>query len=125
MAFVVDNNTGAITCYQGDSGEITFSGIPTDKNYKLYFAVQDENRKLINEIKDVATNKNPNVTVLIPANFSDEWKVSAGDEFTTYYYGVKICDPTNGKEDTLMIGNSTFGDYSELIVYPKKVEGLE
>lgn len=124
MAFVVDDK-GTITCYQGDSGEITFSGIPTDKNYKLYFATQDENRKPFGAEIEVNTNRMPNVTVVIPASLSDVWKVPNGEDYAIYYYGVKVCDTTTGKEDTLMIGGSDFGDLSQIIVYPKKVEGIE
>ena len=125
MAFVVDNNTGTITCYQGDSGELTINGLPTDKNYKLYFAVQDTNYKPFGSEIEVDTNQSPTVVISIPASLSDLWVIPRGESYATYYYGVKICDSETGKEDTLMIGGSDFGDYSELIVYPKKVEGIE
>ena len=41
------NNEGMIVLYQGDSGNITISGLDTNKNYVVYFAIQDEKQNLI------------------------------------------------------------------------------
>lgn len=124
MAFVVDEKNGNVTCYQGDSGEITFEGIQTDKNYIFYFAIQDENRKPVGEEISVNTNRASAVTIVIPASLSDLWVVPKGENTATYYYAGKLCDPVTGKEDTVMIDGSDFGDYNTITVYPKKVEGL-
>ncbi len=50
MAFIVDEN-GDISLVQGDSGTLSVEGLNTDKNYTVYFAIQDKNRKPVgNEI---------------------------------------------------------------------------
>ena len=121
MAFEIDNN-GNITMVQGDSGQLVINGLNTDKNYSVYFAIQDENRKPIgNEIMVNSNNQSSVVFVLTP-DLTDLLKVKQNDETATYYYGVKVCDDT-GYEDTMLIGNSTMGDKNSITVYPKKVEG--
>ena len=121
MAFKIDEN-GTITCYQGDSGEINITGLPTDKNYTVYFAVRDTKRNPVGFEIPVITDGNDLITITVPPNLSDTWKVKSNEEFATYHYGFKICDGF-GFEDTLSIAGSTFGDYNEIHVYPKKVEG--
>ena len=121
MAFEIDEK-GVITCYQGDNGEINISGLQTDKNYTLYFAVQDKSRKPVGFEVSVETDYKDTATFVITPELSDTWKVKSNEEFATYFYGVKQCDG-DGFEDTLFIAGSTFGDYNEIHVYPKKVEG--
>ena len=121
MAFDIDEN-GTITCYQGDSGEINITGLSTDENYTLYFAVQDTKRKPVGFEVSVETDYKDTATFVITPELSDTWVVKPNEEFATYYYGVKQCDG-KGFEDTLSIAGSTYGDYSEIHVYPKKVEG--
>ena len=113
---------GIITCYQGDSGEINIKGLPTDKNYTVYFAVRDTKRNPIGFEISVESGGNDLITIIVPPNLSDTWKVKSNEEFATYHYGFKVCDGF-GFEDTLSIAGSTFGDYNEIHVYPKKVEG--
>lgn len=122
MAFVVDEQ-GNITCYQGDSGELTVNGLPTDKAYTVYFAVQDEKRNPVGDEISVNANRSPVVTFVLTADLTDLWEVKKNQDTATYYYGVKICD-AEGKEDTLVIDGSDFGEYSTITVYPKKVEGI-
>lgn len=122
MAFVVDEN-GNITCYQGDSGNLTINGLPTDKNYSVYFAVRDDKRGLIGSELMVNTNNLPSVSFVILPSITDEWVVKNNEETATYYYGVKICDGAN-IEDTLFIGGLDFGEDNTITVYPKKVEGV-
>ena len=122
MAFNIDEN-GNITVIQGDSGQLVISGIPIDKNYSVYFAVQDENRKTIGGEIFVNSNKNSSVIFVLTPNLTDLLIVKKGEEFATYYYGIKICS-SDGMEDTLLIGNSQIGDLNTITVYPKKVEGV-
>lgn len=124
MAFTIDNN-GNITCVQGDSGTLSVSGIPTDKNYTVYFAIQDENRNSIGTELYVNTNRNSTVMFIITGVLTDLLKVKKGEETATYYYGIKLCDTEDNTEDTLLLGNSSIGDRTSITVYPKKVEGIE
>lgn len=121
MAFEIDEN-GTITCYQGDSGEINITGLPTDKNYTAYFAVRDTKRTPVGLEVRVETDYKDIATFIITPELSDTWVVKPNEAFATYHYGIKLCDG-KGFEDTLSIAGSTFGDYSEIHVYPKKVEG--
>ena len=51
MAFNIDEN-GNITLIQGDSGSLVINGLKTDKNYTVFFAIQDSNRKPVgNELQ--------------------------------------------------------------------------
>lgn len=122
MAFFIDNN-GNITLVQGDSGEISLNGIPTDRNYIVYFAIQNENRETVGSEIFVNSNKSASVVIALPAALTDLLEVGRGEEYTEYYYGVKICFPSDGLEDTLLLGNSKIGDLNTITVYPKKVEG--
>lgn len=120
--FFTDDN-GNITLVQGDNGELVVTGLPTDKNYTLYFNIYDENRKFIGSEVFVNTNKNETVTLDISASLTDYMNVKKEDDFAIYYYGLKLCYTDEGIEDTLLIGNSNLGDLNTITVYPKKVEG--
>ena len=121
MAFKIDEN-GNITMVQGDTGRLVVNGLNTDKNYTVYFAIQDENRKPIGNEISVESNMQPSVVFVLSSGLTDLLKVGANDETATYYYGVKVCSP-EGYEDTMLIGSSVMGDKNTIIVYPKKVEG--
>ena len=122
MAFISDDN-GDIELVQGDSGQLTISGLDTDKNYTIYFAIQDENRNAIGSEIAVNTSSLDTVTLEISASLTDLLTVDEDEDTATYYYGLKICDEDTGLEDTLLIGESEIGDLNQITVYPKKVEG--
>lgn len=123
MAFSYDED-GNITMYQGDSGSIPFEDIPTDKNYKVFFSIYDGERNPVGDEIYLYSNNLPVITIEIPASLTDLLTVGEYDDYTDYYYGLKICDTITGSEDTLLIGNSDIGDLNTLTVYPKKTEGL-
>ena len=123
MAFVVDENTGDITLVQGDSGEIVIEGLPSDSNYSVYFAFYNENRKTIGE-EVMQTYSASVVTMFIPSSLTDLLTVNKDDDYTEYYYGIKICNESTGYEDTMCINDSDIGDLNTVKVYPKKVEGV-
>lgn len=80
--------------YKGDTGNIIFSGLPTDKAYSVYMSIYDESgEKILKEIE--ATNFSLGVaTFVINEAISDTLKVG---EFT---YALKIC--AGGSEDTVI-----------------------
>jgi len=123
MAFNIDKN-GNITCYQGDSGSLTINGIPTDKNYTVYFAIQNEKRLPIGSEIYVSSNNNTSVIFSITPSLTNLLTVKANEDYATYYYGVKLCDSGTNLEDTLQIAGSALGDLNTITVYPKKVEGI-
>ena len=119
--FTVDTN-GNITLIQGDSGQIVVNGLPTDKNYKVYMAIQNEKRKPIGNEIMVESENLETVTLPISASLTDLLAVPTSEDSATYYYGIKICYDTD--EDTLIIGGGDIGSLNEITVYPKKVEGV-
>jgi len=122
MAFVVDDN-GNITLVQGDSGELTVSGIDTDRNYTVYLAIQDSNRNPIGNEIVVDSGGLDSVIFVFTPELTNLLTVKRRDESAEYYYGVKVCDSDSGIEDTLLIGDSVMGDLNTITVFPKKVEG--
>ena len=123
MAFQVDEN-GNITLIQGDSGILIISGISTDKNYTVYFAVQDRNRRPIGSELFINSNKSSEVAFFLTGDYTDLFKVERNESFAIYYYGIKVCDADTGFEDTLVTETGEIGDLNTITVYPKKVEGI-
>ena len=122
MAFIVDEN-GNISLIQGDSGTLVVEGIKTDKNYTVYFAVQDKNRKPIGSEIFVNSNNYSSVVFSLTGDFTDLLTVNKNETATTYYYGIKVCDSNNQIEDTLLVSGD-IGSVNTITVYPKKVEGI-
>ncbi len=118
------NNEGIIVLYQGDSGNITISGLDTNKNYIVYFAIQDEKQNLIGNELHVASNKSDFVVFSLTADFTDLLIVPKGKSYAIYTYGIKVCDTETKTEDTLIIEGSNYGDKNLIIVYPRKVMGI-
>ena len=123
MTLIIDND-GTISLYQGDSGEIVISGLDEEKNYIVYFAIQDSNRNLIGEELQVAVNSSDTVTFVLTPEYTDLLKVPKNKPFEIYFYGVKACETESSKEDTLFVADSTYGDLNRIIVYPRKVIGV-
>ena len=123
MAFIVDENTGDITLVQGDSGEIAIEGLPTDSNYSVYFSFYNEKRIIIGEVV-TQTSSASFVTMFIPTSLTNLLVVNKDDDYTEYYYEIKICNENTGYEDTMCINDSDIGDLNVVRVYPKKVEGI-
>ena len=123
MAFSVDEETGNITMIQGDYGEIKVTGLEEDKNYIVCLAIQDSKRNQIGSEIQLQSNYQPEVVFALTPSLTDLLTVKKNNEFETYTYGVKLCYPSENFEDTLFIGNTTFGDLNTITVYPKRVEG--
>lgn len=123
MAYDVETN-GNIIMVQGDSLELNINGIPEDQNYKIYFAVQDEERNPIGSEIMVESNFQPTVTIKLVGNYTNLFTVPDDLKSQRYYYGVKMCSDTDNTEDTLLLGNSTIGGLNIITVFPRKVEGI-
>ena len=123
MAFIVDKNAD-ISLVQGDSGTFTVSGIPTDKNYIVYFGIQDTNRNTIGNELSVNSNFSSKVIFYLTGDYTNLLKVPKNEYCAVYFYGVKICDPENNLEDTLTFASGDIGGINTITVYPKKVEGV-
>ena len=122
IAFQIDKN-GNISIIQGDSGLITIRGLNPNKNFTVYFAIQDQNRNPIGEELSVESNNNDYVVFRLTGSYTDLLRVRKDEPFAIYYYGLKICEENNQREDTLRIGSDEIGNLNTITVYPKKVEG--
>ena len=122
MAFIVDKNAD-ISLVQGDSGTFVVSGIPTDKNYTVYFGIQDKNRKPIGSELVVNSNYSSKVIFNLTGDFTNLLTVPKDEYCEVYFYGVKICRAEDNLEDTLTFSSGNIGGVNTITVYPKKVEG--
>lgn len=122
MAFIVDEN-GNISLIQGDSGTLVVEGINTDKNYTVYFGIQDKNRKPIGSELYVDSNNLASVVFSLTGDFTDLLSVRKNENAAVYYYGIKVCDSSSQAEETLLISGE-IGSLNTITVYPKKVEGI-
>ena len=123
MAFCYDEN-GDVTLVHGDSGSITFEDLPTDKNYKVYVSVYNKDRELIGSERSYNSNYQPIITISFPVSVTDLLTVDKDNDYEVYFYGIKICDPNTGTEDTLLLGDKEIGDLNVITVFPKCTEGL-
>ena len=121
MSIYIDEN-GTITMYQGDSGDLVISGLDTNSNWDIYFAIQNSNRVTIGSEIYTSSAGNSSVSITIPSSLTDLLTVPAMQPYEVYYYGLKICSGTT--EHTLFIKNSDFGELNQFIVYPRKVQGV-
>lgn len=121
MALSIDKD-GNITMFQGDSGTIVVNGLNPQKNYKVYFAIQDKKRKTIGKELFVNSNKLPSVVFELTGDYTDLMTVPSHKSFEIYFYGIKICTE-NGIEETVLINDSVIGHLNTITVFPKKVEG--
>lgn len=122
MALNIDEN-GTIYIHQGDTGEIVVSGISTDKDYTVFFAIKNLDRKTIGPELSVKSNYKSSVTFVLSGSYTDMLTVPDDEDFAIYHYGLKMCSD-NSVEDTLFVVNSDYGQPNVVIVYPKKVEGV-
>ena len=122
--FKLDKNTGDITCFQGDSGELYFYNLPDDA--VISFSAYDSNRNIKFEIFQDSNNKDTTTTrMFIPADETDKLTVAKNSDYQEYYYGIKLTKLENGEriEKTYLIGDSTIDDLNTIFVYPKRNEG--
>lgn len=123
MAFKIDKD-GNITMLQGDSGTIVVNGLNPEKNYKIYFAIQDKNRNIIGNELCVNSNKSSSVVFELTGDYTNLMTVPKNKIYEIYYYGIKQCSE-GGLEETFLINNSEIGNVNTITVFPKKVEGIK
>lgn len=123
MSLIIDDE-GTISLYQGDSGEVVVSGLDNNKNYTVYFAIQDADRNLIGQELQVAVTNSSTVTFILTSEYTDLLKVPKNKPFEIYFYGIKACENDSLIENTLFVADDTFGDLNRIVVYPRKVKGF-
>jgi hypothetical protein len=123
MAYIVETS-GNLTIYQGDSVELVINGIPTDQNYKVFFAAQNEERVPIGSEIMVESQGASSVVIKLLGNYTNLFTVEEDKKSQKYYYGIKLCSENDQTEDTLLLGDSVIGGLNTITVYPRKVEGI-
>lgn len=122
MSLIIDND-GTISLYQGDSGELVVSGLDDNKNYTVFFAIQDSDRNIVGEELQVAVTDSDTVTFVLTPEYTDLLKVPKQKPYEIYFYGIKACEMDKNIENTMFIADTTYGDLNRIIVYPRKVKG--
>ncbi len=122
MSLIIDND-GTISLYQGDSGELVVSGLDKNKNYTVFFAIQDSDRNLVGEELQVAVTDSDTVTFVLTPEYTDLLNVPKQKPYEIYFYGIKACEIGKNIENTMFIADTTYGDLNRIIVYPRKVKG--
>lgn len=122
MATVLEN--GDVILYQGDTLEYTIYGLSVDNesNYKMFFSIYDKDRHpMIDEVESVISG---GITVFtIPHTETDKLTVLTEEECRDYYFGIKLVNTETSYEETLQIGDCTYGDLNTITVYPRKTIG--
>lgn len=110
---------------QGDTGNITFSGLPTDKAYDVYLSVYNpDTENIIKEILHTSFTQAEGIA-LFTIDEDDSNSLPVGE----WEYGLKIC-ASDGSEDTVLPrmyvddeGNLIQEPAPKFIVLDKYVEG--
>ena len=79
MAFRIDKD-GNISMIQGDSGLITIRGLNPNKNFTVYFAIRDKNRKPVGSELSVSSNNNSYVVFQLTGDYTDLLTVKKDQE---------------------------------------------
>lgn len=119
----LNNETGEITCFQGDSGKFYLSGLPASCN--VYFSVYNEKREEIFELQYTAESDGT-LTMFIPAESTDKLVVNKKEESEEYYYSLKVVTIDtlgNRIETTCLLNNHDESEPNVMTVYPKRTEG--
>jgi hypothetical protein len=123
MGYEIDDK-GNIKLRQGDSMELVIDGIPTDQNYKVFFAAQNEERVPIGNELEFDSLGQSFVVIKLLGNYTNQFTVDEDKKTQKYYYGVKICSETDQTEQTLALGDNSMDNLNTITVYPRKVEGI-
>lgn len=116
-----------IITYQGDTCEITFTGLNDLIGETIGFEVRDRktNEPIFDELRQVV-NSEGEVTFTITPEMSNKYKIKSGETYNVYPYGIKQINLETGEENTILLGdNPKFGEQYLIKVYLKKVEGIK
>ena len=118
---------GTMRIRKGDSGSFKVKGIPTDKNYNVYFAIYDPTTGeiVIPELIEQSHNL-PEVTINLSVDFTNA--LEGTEKGRRYSYGIKLC--SENREETVVPsvvkdsrGISFMQRPPDFVVYSAKVEG--
>lgn len=132
MSIYKKNDTD-LEMYCGDSGKLKINKIPTNKNYHVHLEVLRAKDGVIVLQKMVESGSQDSVLFEITPEDSNKFTVEDINTPETYYWSVKLCDPENNTEDTVIpkttvdpeTGTAVFSKPYKLLVRYKLVEGCE
>lgn len=132
MSIYKKNDTD-LEMYCGDSGKLKIVKLPTKKNYHIHLEVLRAKDGEIVLRKMVESNFKDSVLFEITPEDSNKFTVEDINTPETYYWSVKMCDPEDNTEDTIIpktvvdpkTGTAVFAKPYKLIVRYKLVEGCE
>lgn len=126
---VIGTEDNTLYIRQGDTGQVEFTGLPTDKTYTAYLAVFNEDTNKIVAKTDGVTVTNGTVVIYFNQGFSDGLPVGE------WVWALKICAdvPILGTSEDTVIPRSYVDESGTLvteaapvfIVDNKLVEGAE
>lgn len=126
---VIGTEDNSLYIRQGDTGQVEFTGLPTDKVYTAYMSIYNEETNKIVAKTDGVNVTNGSAIIYFNQSFSDSLPV--GD----WVWALKICAtvPVLGTSEDTVIPRSYVDDSGTLISEPapaftvdyKMVEGAE
>ena len=126
---VLGTEDNSLYIRQGDTGQVEFTGLPTDKVYTAYMSIYNEETNKIVAKTDGVNVTNGTAIIYFNQSFSDSLPV--GD----WVWALKICAtvPVLGTSEDTVIPRSYVDDSGTLISEPapaftvdyKMVEGVE
>lgn len=130
---IYKKNATDLEMYCGDSGKLKIVGIPTTKNYHIHLEVIRAKDGVVVLQKMVESHSQDFVIFEINPEDSNKFTVTDINTPETYYWSVKMCDPEENTEDTIIpktsvdseTGTAVFAKPYKLIVRYKMVEGCE
>lgn len=123
MSSEVINTT--IKTFQGDTCVVTFTDLYPGQY--IGFEVRDKknNMPIFEELRNYV-DENGEVQFVITPEMSNKFSIKVAEGVNSYWYGIKEIDPDSGEENTILLGDCPrFSDKYVIMVYLKKVEGLE
>ena len=119
------DSMGNIQVRKGDSGKIHVTGVPTDDDYRVSFAVVNPaNGSILGEVH-VDSDNSSEVDLEISTDFTEGLGVGR------FFYGIKLTDSDNQEQTVLPSpfegedGSISIAPPQTFIVKPKLVEGKE
>lgn len=126
---VLGTEDNSLYIRQGDTGQVEFTGLPTDKVYTAYMSIYNEDTNKVIAETDGVTVVNGAVTIYFSQELSDSLPVGE------WVYALKICAtvPVLGTSEDTVLPRSYVDESGALITDPaprftvdyKMVEGAE
>ena len=123
MSSTLTINGSTISLWQGDTGELTITGLPTDQDYTVYFGVFDpDSGTILGQVSDTS-GASSSMTLSIPASFTDDFIIFPGETSRTFKWRIKRVDGSGNEYTDSLSGYNYFSNEYDFVLYRKQVEG--